>query len=127
MLVEIAVRQIVEATRTAITEALAEISAHLEQGRTDDAEAFLERTREESASVVRLMEEVLDNAADVGIRTEKKYEEAHRLSVERQEQLNLTFGRRCASASRDLTFTSDEPMRAELDVSSAVAREVANG
>jgi hypothetical protein len=87
MLVEMAVRQIVEATRTATTEALAEISAHLEQGRTE-AEAFLERTREGVG---------VGGPADGGGAgqrggrrdpTEKKYEEAHRLSVERQEQLN---------------------------------------
>lgn len=87
MLVETAVLQIVEAGRTVTAEALAEISAHLEQGRTE-AEAFLERTREESASVVRLMEEVLDNSADVAVRTEKKYEEAHQTSLARLEQLH---------------------------------------
>ncbi|HEX8693659.1 MAG TPA: hypothetical protein VF746_14650 [Longimicrobium sp.] len=86
-LVETAKAQIVEAARTATAEAVAEISAHMEQW-WGGAQEFLDETRQEVGSLVRKMEEVRDNSAEVSARTERQYQEAQRASVEKFELVN---------------------------------------
>jgi hypothetical protein len=117
-LVEMARTEIREAARTAMAEAAAEFSAQMEQWRVA-AEEFLAETRQEVASMVRLLEEARDNSAEVGERTARKYEEAHRTTLERFDQLNQR-----AKEGMDRVLThSDERLKRLSSTAEDLVRE----